>query len=127
MNLVNEKVIFVYGLTEDEKGIINNISIKHKLLSCKTISKNMESMTIKDILKDSESNVVSKDTFKEKVILFNNLNQKQLFRVIDDIRNSIIIDCIFAAVTPVSMNWTFSYLLEHLIEEREFHKSNGSK
>ena len=58
----------------------------------------------------------------EKLLLFNNYKDKELYDLIDSIREIKSTDTILAAVTPTSINWTVSYLLQHLIEEREAYR-----
>lgn len=122
MELINEKLILAYGLTEEEEEKLNSLLSKQNILPCKTIKKNMGNITIKEILCNIEGKECNIDLPTEKLLLFNNYKDKELYALIDDIRGIKSIETILAAVTPTSINWTVSYLLEHLMQEREAHR-----
>ena len=119
MELINEKLVLAYGLTEEEEEKLNSLLSKQNILPCKTIKKNMGNVTIKEILCNIEDKECNIDLPLEKLLLFNNYKDKQLYALIDSIRGIKSVDTILAAVTPTSINWTVSYLLEHLMQERE--------
>lgn len=58
----------------------------------------------------------------EKALIFNGYNEKELKETIKFIRR-FIEGGVLAVVTEQSSKWTFDYLIEHLIEEREFYKA----
>ena len=122
MELINEKLILAYGLTEEEEEKLNSLLSKQNILPCKTIDKNMGNITIKEILCNIEGKECNSDLPAEKLLLFNNYKDVELYALIDSIRGIKSIDTILAAVTPTSINWTVSYLLEHLMQEREAHR-----
>ena len=131
MELINEKLILAYGLTKEEQERLNSVLSKQNILPCKTIEKNMGNITIKDILSGvqcKESNIEGSESNtelpKEKLLLFSNYMDKELFDLIASIREAKPINTIQAAVTPTSIKWTVSYLLQHLIEEREAYRNN---
>lgn len=122
MKLINEKLILAYGLTEDEEENLNMLLAKQNILPCKVIAKNMGTVTIKELLSNVEGKESNTELPLEKLLLFNNYKDKELYALIDSIREIKSINTILAAVTPTSINWTVSYLLQHLIEEREAYK-----
>ncbi|HEY8892880.1 MAG TPA: DUF3783 domain-containing protein [Clostridium sp.] len=122
MEIINEKLILAYGLTGIEKEQLNSLLSAQHILPCKVIEKNMGNVTIKEILNNIESKKNNIDLPEEKLLLFNNYNDKQLYDLIDDIRQIKDVNTILAAVTPTSINWTVSYLMDHLIQEREAYK-----
>lgn len=131
MELINEKLILAYGLTKEEQERLNSVLSKQNILPCKTIEKNMGNVKIKDILSGvpcEESNIEGSECNtelpKEKLLLFSNYKDKELFDLIASIREAKPINTIQAAVTPTSIKWTVSYLLQHLIEEREAYRNN---
>ncbi|MCB2291504.1 DUF3783 domain-containing protein [Clostridium sp. CS001] len=131
MELINEKLILAYGLTKEEQERLNSLLSKKNILPCKIIEKNMGNVTIKEILSHvqwEESGVEGKGSNaelpNEKLLLFSNYMDKELFDLIASIREVKPINTIQAAVTPTSINWTISYLLQHLIEEREAYRKN---
>lgn len=115
--LENRKALLTYGLSEEEiKKISSNGS---KVI---IIQEDMAEMKIKDILTGFKFAISDKVLPKEKVILFNSYNDKDIKSSITYIKKTIP-DAIMAVVTNTSSQWTFSYLLDHLIEEREWYKS----
>ena len=122
MKIINEKLILAYGLTEEEEEKLNSLLSKQNISPCKVIDKNMGELTIKEILssiKGKENNIKLPH---EKLLLFNNYKDKELYDLIDSIREFKSSNTILAAVTPTSINWTVSYLMHHLIEEREAYR-----
>jgi hypothetical protein len=131
MELINEKLILAYGLTKEEQERLNSFLSKQNIVPCKIIEKNMGNITIKEILSRvqcEKSNKEGKESNtelpKEKLLLFSNYKDKELYDLIASIREIKPINTILAAVTPTSINWTVSYLLQHLIEEREAYRNS---
>lgn len=112
------KSILVYGLTEEELEKLK----KTADLRVIEITSKMSEVKIKDILKGVKGNS-EKELHKEKLVLFNNYTSNELPRVIRFIRNRVT-GGILASVTPTNREWTLEYLLEHLIEEREWVEKN---
>ncbi len=122
MNIINEKLILAYGLTSVEEEELNSVLAKQNILPCKVIQKNMGELTIKKILSNIKGKESNTELPHEKLLLFNGYNDKKLYDLIDSIRQIKSADTILAAVTPTSINWTISYLMQHLIGEREAYK-----
>ena len=122
MELINEKLILAYGLTKEEEEKLNSVLSKQNILPCKVIKKNMGNVTIKEVLENIESEKSEIELPYEKLLLFNSYKDKELYDLIDSIRVIKSSDTILAAVTPTSINWTVSYLVQHLIKEREAYK-----
>jgi hypothetical protein len=121
--LSNDKVTLIFGLDDEEKAALHNAISKEELPSYKVITSDMASMTIKDILSGLKFEVYDNTLPKERVVLFNNFTDDELERGIKAIRASMTPGIIMAIVTPTSIEWTFKYLLEHLIEEREWYRA----
>ena len=113
--LSNNKCILVYNLPKDEVNELKNNGFK--LIE---ISKEMSEMTIFDILHGLRFETVNVELPKETVILFNDFSDLEIKLAISEIRKRFK-GGIFATVTPTSIEWKFSYLVEHLIEEREWY------
>jgi len=122
VELINEKLILAYGLTCKEEEKLNSLLSKQNILPCKVIEKNMGNITIKKILSNIEGKESNTELPHEKLLLFNGYNDKQLYDLIDSIRQIKSTETILAAVTPTSINWTVSYLMQHLIDEREAYR-----
>ena len=122
MELINEKLILAYGLTCVEEEKLNSLLSKQNILPCKVINKNMGNVTLKKILSNTEDKESGTELPYEKLLLFNGYNDKQLYDLIDSIRQIKSTETILAAVTPTSINWTVSYLMQHLVDEREAYR-----
>ncbi|MCB2307826.1 DUF3783 domain-containing protein [Clostridium estertheticum] len=124
MDLINEKVILAYGLTGADEEKFNDLLVKQNILPCRIIEKNMGNVTIREVLRDVKKTEGNTELPNEKLLIFSNFADKELYELIDDIRQIKSSDTILAAVTPTSINWTVSYLMHHLIAEREAYKKS---
>ncbi|MBW9153428.1 DUF3783 domain-containing protein [Clostridium estertheticum] len=124
MDLINEKVILAYGLTGVDEEKLNDLLVKQNILPCRVIEKNMGNVTIREVLRDIKKIESNSKLPNEKLLIFSNFADKELYELIDDIRQIKSSDTILAAVTPTSINWTVSYLMHHLIAEREAYKKS---
>lgn len=122
MELINEKLILAYGLTKEEEEKLNSVLSKQNILPCKVIKKNMGNVTIKEVLENIKSEKSEIELPYEKLLLFNSYKDKELYDLIDSIRQIKSSNTILAAVTPTSIKWTVNYLMQHLIEEREAYR-----
>ena len=66
--------------------------------------------------------MIMKEFPEENVVLFNNFSDEELDKIIFFIRDCVDQNPIMAVITPTSIEWTFEYLLKHLIDEREWYK-----
>lgn len=114
--LENQKCILVYGLADYE---LKELQLSnHKLINVTT---EMAGMKLKDILSGLRFETVDKFLPQEKVVIFNNFSDEEVYRMIKIVR-VIVKNVILATVTPTSIEWNFNYLLQHLIAEREWYK-----
>lgn len=113
--LDNNKCILAYNIPEREFNILKEEGFK-----IVEISLEMVEMTIKDILNGLKFETFNSSPRKESVILFNNFSDEELKGTIRSIRQKFK-GGILATVTPTSMEWKFNYLVEHLVEEREWY------
>ena len=124
MDLINEKSILAYGLTEPQEEVLNELLVKQNILPCRVIKKSMGNVTLKEVLQDVKKIKANTELPNEKLLIFSNFEDKELYQLIDDIRQIKTSDTILAAVTPTSINWTVNYLMHHLIAEREAYKKS---
>ena len=112
--LENNKCVLAYKLTDEEleKLRIANLKI------IKVVPE-MWDMKIKDIVIGLQFLKYKKDMPKEKFIIFNNCETKELYELIKLVRSEIQ-GGILATVTPTTAEWTLKFLLKHLIRERDF-------
>lgn len=126
MGLSNDKAMLIYGFSLEEKEILNEIIEKLKLPQYKLINKYMADMKIQDIVEGLKFETYNKIMQEDKVILFNNFSDADIDKTIKAIREIIKGSIIMAVITPTSIKWTFKYLLEHLIGEREWYKTHNT-
>ncbi|MEG0772438.1 DUF3783 domain-containing protein [Clostridium sp.] len=142
MSFINDKVILTYALDSEEVNILNNHFEKEGAKPCIIIKSSMGSKTLSEILEgkitSEEQNQInekelfcesekscSKDLPLEKAIILNGFEGEKLQKTVINIREILQSRPILAVVTPISINMKFGEILEHLIEEREFHKKNA--
>ena len=117
--------MLLYGLDEKERIMISDMIQQYKLPDFQIITDDMCNMKIKDILRGLKFEILNSSLPKEKVVLFNNLNDKEVETAVKNMKAAIP-EVIMAVVTPTSIDWSFRELIEHLIEERNwFKKQNG--
>lgn len=115
--LRNDKSILVYGLSENEISEFQSTGVKVIV-----VTDSMLKMRVKDIILGLKFQIFAIKKMNEKIVLFNNLSDKEL-NVFIGITKTIVNNPILAVVTPMSSEWEFAYLAEHLIEEREWHRN----
>ncbi len=118
----NKKMVLAYGLTAQEIA-----ELKNAQMPVKEITAVMASMKIGQIIEGLKFEIYNKEMPKEKVILFNNFSDEELDFSVKLARVVAGRECILAVVTPTSIDWTFEYLLEHLVEEREWFKNRAQE
>lgn len=115
--LQNDKCILTYGLSNEELG-----ELKKKEIKIIEITADMSEMTIKDIIYGLRISKYNNKLPKEKAILFNNYDDEEIKMTIKSVRD-VVKGGVLAVITPNSVEWTFEYLLDHLIEEREWFRN----
>lgn len=112
--LDNNKCILAYNFSEFELNVLKSGDIK-----VIEISPEMIEMTIKDILDGLRFKTFNANSIKEKAIIFNNFTDSEIQPAVKVIRQKIK-GGLLAVVTPTTIDWKFSYLVNHLIEEKEW-------
>jgi len=115
---INNKCILAYGLNKEQIDKIKSQNIK-----VIEVDNNMALMKLEDIINErTNENSYDKLPLNEKALIFNGFKDEQLKVTIRYIRG-FVQGGVLAISTPQNYKWTFSYLLEHLIEEREWFES----
>ena len=111
----NKKCILAYGLNEEEINKIKSQNIK-----VIEIKNDMISMTLENIINESANeNSYDELPLNEKALIFNGFKDDHLKTTIRYIRG-FVKGGVLAISTAQNYKWTFKYLLEHLIEEKEW-------
>ncbi len=115
----NDKMMLVYGFDALKINKLKEVIRKSKLPALKIVTPEMTSMSLKAIIEGYKFEIVQGNLPKERAIIFNNLEDKELDTAVFEIRKNVDSKAILAAVTPTSIEWVFKDLIEHLVEERE--------
>ncbi|MBL4934724.1 DUF3783 domain-containing protein [Clostridium sp. YIM B02515] len=115
----NNKLMLVFGLSEEDTNFLNKMIEELDLPHYRVIEKNMANMKIRDIIQGLKVDTYDKELPDEKIIMFNNFADYELDKAVRTIRTNKDMKPILAIVTPTSIDWEFHYLVEHLMEERE--------
>jgi len=120
--VISDKCILAYGLKEEEIKKIESQNIK-----VIEINNNVALMKLEDIIcGDISENTYNNLPLSEKALIFNGFKDEQLKVTIRYIRG-FIQGGVLAVSTAQNYKWTFKYLLEHLIEEREWFEASKRK
>jgi acylphosphatase len=123
--LENNKIILIYGFHKDEENTLDNLLKKNKLPSYRVMEKSMAKMKVKDILNGLNLGIYNSNLPDEKVVLLNNFSDEEVQTMLASIRGKFSPSPILAVVTETSIDWTLEYLIEHLLEEREWYKNRS--
>ena len=116
---ISDKCILAYGLNAEEIKKIESQNIK-----VIEINNNMVLMKLEDIIcENTNENSYDKLPLNEKALIFNGFKDEQLKVTIRYIRG-FIKGGVLAVSTAQNYKWTFKYLLEHLVEEREWFEAS---
>lgn len=119
---INNKCILAYGLNKEQIDKIKSQNIK-----VIEVDNNMALVKLEDIINErTNENSYDELPLNEKALIFNGFKDEQLKVTIRYIRG-FVQGGVLAISTPQNYKWTFNYLLEHLIEEREWFEANGRK
>ena len=119
---INDKCILAYGLKPEEIDKIESQNIK-----VIEINNDRALMKLEDIICEKiNENSYDELPLNEKALIFNGFKDEQLKFTIKFIRG-FIKGGVLAVSTTQNYKWTFKYLLEHLVEEREWFETHGRK
>ena len=112
---INDKCILAYGLKPEEIKKIESQNIK-----VIEMNNNRALMKLEDIIcEKTNENSYDELPLNEKALIFNGFKDEQLKFTIKFIRG-FIKGGVLAVSTTQNYKWTFKYLLEHLVEEKEW-------
>ena len=119
---ISDKCILAYGLNEEQIKKIRSKNIK-----IVEINNNMALMKLEDIIcGDISEHTYDNLPLNEKALIFNGFKDEQLKVTIRYIRG-FIEGGVLAVSTEQNYKWTFKYLLEHLVGEREWFEASKRK
>ncbi|APF27523.1 hypothetical protein NPD7_3243 [Clostridium sporogenes] len=120
--MINNKLMLVYGLKEAELNLLKDMCANNNLSNYKIVNKSMCKMKLRDIIKGMNLEVEDVDMPEEKVVIFNNFSDNELELGVKKIKEILKPVPIMAVVTEASIDWEFKYLVDHLMEEREWYR-----
>jgi len=112
--------IVAYGFDKEEKNLLEMLRIRHKVKKIICLSDKMGDSILKNIL--NEVFIISDEVNlpNEKLLIFDQFSRRDLSIIVDAVKSTIPgYPIIMAEITPISINWSIKYLLQHLIQERE--------
>lgn len=113
------KCILAYGL-----DVVELMKLQQAKVKIVRITDDMTKMKVRDLIDGSTEKVSSEKKIEnEKILILNNIPNIQLDLVMSLTKRVLKKKPILATVTPTSIEWEFDYLVEHLMEEREWHKT----
>lgn len=118
MSHKNESTLLVYGFDTNEEETLKRILEENNLPSYKVIDEQRYNLVLEDIINGKKSESTNDKLPNEKVVLFYQCNDGKITSVMKQIKANYASKSIFAVVTPTSIRWKFSYLIEHLMEEK---------
>ena len=113
-----EPRLLVWSFTQEEKSKLDSVLAQVGAPSAVAIKEDQGHLTLQEII-DASKGPQKAFACAEKVIVFYNIPQKGIIFLIEAFKKTDLPRPIYAVVTEHSINWPFSYLVEHLIEERE--------
>ncbi|WP_297522222.1 DUF3783 domain-containing protein [uncultured Clostridium sp.] len=115
-----KRCVLVYGL-----DVVEIMKLQQAKVKIVRVTDDMGKMKVKDILEGSSEKIAGENLPKnEKLLVFHNILEVQLDMVMSLTKRALKKKPILATTTETSMEWDFEYLVEHLMEEREWHKTN---
>jgi hypothetical protein len=124
-----KKAILVYGFNEEEMKNVEKFTSEMEIQDIICIDKDKVQNTLGDLLMGNakSSNIFNNQVIMAKVVVFNNLSDKNIYEYVNGFRKEIGVKPIFATVTPHSIKWKFYDLIQELIKEREEMKKMSPK
>ncbi|MGA1847138.1 DUF3783 domain-containing protein [Deferribacter abyssi] len=110
--------ILVCGMGEIEFEALCKMCEKEKFDKPIIVFEGHKNLLVKDLLR-SQPDVENKKATKERMILFNNMPQKEIIRFIEIYKKYGFPKPLFCMVTEHNVEWSIEYLLSHLVKERE--------
>ncbi|SHH94221.1 DUF3783 domain-containing protein [Clostridium grantii] len=124
-----KKSILVYGFNEEELIKVKKFTGEMKIEEIIYVDKNMVQNTLGDLAlgNGKVSNVFNNPVIIEKVVVFSNLSDKNIYDYVNGFKKEIGIRPIFASITVHSIKWKFYDLIQELIKEKEEMKKISPK
>lgn len=112
-----EPRLLVWNYTTGEKKNLDALLDEIKAPSAVAIEQNQGNLTLREII-HSDGHSEREFRSDEKVLLFYNIPQKGVLFLMNMFKQADLPRPIYAVVTEHSIEWPFSELHEHLVEER---------
>lgn len=112
--------LIIYGFSEDEFNLIEKYNKSFEVDDVLTVDESQLDYIIDDLLKNMKKTISYKNenSNNDKIILFNAFSNKDIHDYINDFKERIDLNPIFAVITPHSVKWKFSDLIQELANER---------
>jgi len=119
--LYGPRKILLCGYSTDELNHFYKILKKIKLSDLMLIAANTESLPceLKKLFSQKDNSGFNGDSEMQRSAILSGITEKELHSIINVYRSSGLPKQFWAALTPVSENWTLGELLEELKKENE--------
>lgn len=125
LNMLKERYLIVYGLTDDEITRLNSRFVSGCKRKPLVIEKHMENYTLSALMGSEEYEVEGAKLPEEKVIIFNGFQGVYLQQGVKKVRDVLGKEPILASTTPNSVKMKISELFAHLMAERQYFKNKS--
>ena len=119
--LYGPRKILLCGYSPNELNHFQNILKETQLPNIMLITANIESLSneLKELFLQKDQSGFNGDSEMQRAAIMAGITEKELHSIINAYRSSGLPKQFWAALTPVSENWTLEVLLEELKKENE--------
>lgn len=114
------RCLLIYGFSQDELRLTESYSKFFGVDDVFIVGESQLDDKIDDLLKVEKKiiNSVNVKYGNDKFIIFNAFSNKDIHDYINEFKNQIDLNPIFAVITPHSLKWKFRDLIRELVNER---------
>jgi hypothetical protein len=109
--------VYAFGFTQEEENRINARFAGLGIPEIVRIRKRQGSVTLREIIEEGKSGE-SEMELDERIVLFNEVSERGVYALMQEIKSLDVPKPIFAVVTENSIGWTFEELASHLLQEK---------
>ena len=119
--------VYAFGFTAEEEKRINTRFSEMGIPEIVRIDKRQGSVKLRDIIEKGTSGEGEME-LDEHIVLFNEVSERGVYALMQEIKSLDVPKPIFAVVTENSIEWTFEDLASHLLQEkRAFEKGKPDR
>lgn len=114
------RCLLIYGFCDDELSLTQNYNKSFGVDDVLIVGESQLDDKIDGLLKGEEKmiNSINEDCEKDKFIIFNAFSNKEIHDYINEFKEKVDLNPIFAVITPHSLMWKLGDLIRELANER---------